>query len=160
MNKKTKIILIIIVTILSVIILDTALARILKNSPIISWKEKLEDKDSWVDRGLLIDTYYCTKETDIVTVSWHLKNSKYACPVDNNSLTELNAINQQIIDYFKKHDVKKYPNYSYNYVDEKNKKVIVGLKDNSESEQQKFKETIVNSELIKFEEGEITVTEK
>lgn len=49
----------------------------------------------------------------------------------NVSIEELNNINNKIIDYFQKNGTEKYNNYSYNYVDERNKVVIVGLIDNS-----------------------------
>ncbi|HOO67763.1 MAG TPA: hypothetical protein PLC53_00120 [Bacilli bacterium] len=90
MKKSFKIILIIVGVLFGVILLDTLQAIIFKNSTFISWKESLEDNDSWVDRGILIDTYYCTKEEDIVTVSWKTKISKYTCPVDNDD--ELNEV--------------------------------------------------------------------
>ena len=80
MKKGLKIALIVLGIFVGIIILDTLQARIFKNSPIISWKEKLEG-DSYVDKGILMDTYYCVKEKDIVTVSWHLKGTKYSCPV-------------------------------------------------------------------------------
>ena len=83
MKKKIKLILIITGIILSIIILDTIQARILKNSPLISKKEQLPNNDSWVDKGILMDTYYCIKEKDIVTVSWHFKTTKFTCPIDN-----------------------------------------------------------------------------
>ena len=63
-------------------------------------------------------------------------------------------MNNKIIDYFQKNGTEKYNNYSYNYVDEKNKVVIVGLIDNSKKEQKWFKKNIVNSKYIKFEQGE------
>ena len=72
----------------------------------------------------------------------------------NVSVEELNNINNKIIDYFQKNGTEKYNNYSYNYVDEKNKVVIVGLIDNSKKEQKWFKKNIVNSKYIKFEQGE------
>jgi len=78
---KTTIILILIIT--GIILLDTIQARIFKNSPIISHRQSLSDDDSYVDRGILIDTYYCTRELDIVTISWHFKKSKFTCPIDN-----------------------------------------------------------------------------
>ena len=80
MKKSLKIILIVIGIIAGFILLDTLQARIFKNSPIISWKEKL-DGDSYVDKGILVDTYYCRKD-DIEEVSWHLKNSKFTCPIN------------------------------------------------------------------------------
>ena len=72
----------------------------------------------------------------------------------NVSIEELNNINNKIIDYFQTNGTEKYNNYSYNYVDEKNKVVIVGLIDNSKKEQKWFKKNIVNSKYIKFEQGE------
>ena len=83
MKKILKIILIVVGVLIGTIFLDTLQARILKHSPIISWKEKLADNDSWVDRGILMDTYYCTREQDIVTVSWKIKGNKFTCPIDN-----------------------------------------------------------------------------
>ena len=85
MKKLLKITLGVIAIIVGLILLDTLQARIFKNSPIISWEEGQPDGDSWVDRGLLMDTYYCTKERDITTVYWKLKGTKFTCPVDNLS---------------------------------------------------------------------------
>lgn len=158
MKKSVKIILTVIVVIIGLIVLDTIQARVLKNSPIISWKENLEDADSWVDRGILMDTYYCTEEQDIVTISWKFKTSKFTCPIDNVSIDELNNINAKIIEYFLSTTVP-YDNYSYNYVDEENNVVIVGLLDNSKEEQDKFRKLIVDSEYIKFVKGERLVNE-
>lgn len=81
--KKIKITLIIIGILISIIFIDTIQAIIFKNSPIISWREQLKDSDNWVDKGIIIDTYYCTKEEDIITVSWNFKTTKYTCPIDN-----------------------------------------------------------------------------
>lgn len=83
MKKLIRITLIIIGTLVGIILLDTLQARIFKHSPIISWKVELEDDDSYVDKGILIDVYYCTKEEDMVTVSWHFKGNKFTCPIDN-----------------------------------------------------------------------------
>lgn len=70
------------------------------------------------------------------------------------SIDDLNSINDKIIEYFKINGVEEYNNYSYNYVDEENKLVIVGLVDSSEKEQEWFKKNIVDSKYIKFEQGE------
>ena len=83
MKKNKKSISIFIILIIGIVVVDTIQARIFKNSPIISWKSELEDLDSWVDRGILMDTYYCTKEKDMINVSWHLKFSKFTCLIDN-----------------------------------------------------------------------------
>lgn len=69
------------------------------------------------------------------------------------SIDELNSINDKIIYYFQTNGAEKYDNYSYNYVDEENKIVIVGLVDNSIEQQEWFKKNIVNSKYIKFEQG-------
>lgn len=83
MEKIIRNLLIIFSLLFIIILIDTLQARIFKNSPIISVKKEVLDSDSWVDKGIIIDTYYCVKEKDIVTVSWHFKGSKYACPIYN-----------------------------------------------------------------------------
>lgn len=94
MKKNLKIVLITVIVLIIIVLLDTLQARIFKNSPIISWKEELSDADSWVDKGILIDTYYCTEEKDIVTVSWKFKGSKFTCPIDNgeNDTTDYSEV--------------------------------------------------------------------
>lgn len=68
------------------------------------------------------------------------------------SIDELNKINDEIIEYFQTHD--DYSNFSYNYVDEANLVVVVGLVDNSKEEQSWFRKNVVDSKYIKFEQGE------
>ncbi len=70
---------------------------------------------------------------------------------------ELVNVNNQIISYFQANGSKDYKNLAFNYVDEENRVVVVGLLDNSEEEQEKFKKTIVDSNLIKFVKGEASV---
>ena len=80
-NKILMILLMIIITILSIILLDTIQAVAFKNSPIISWRvEDVNDNDSYVDKGILIYTYYCVKDQDIITVIPTFKNTNYNCP--------------------------------------------------------------------------------
>lgn len=67
---------------------------------------------------------------------------------------DLENVNNTIIEYFQTNGVKEYENYTFNYVDEENKVVVVGLLDNSEEEQERFKKEIINSDLIKFVKGE------
>lgn len=69
------------------------------------------------------------------------------------SETELNKVNEQIIEYFSSENVE-YDNLSFNYVDLTNKKVVVGLIDNSKKQQDKFKKLVTNSKLIEFVKGE------
>ncbi len=69
------------------------------------------------------------------------------------SEAELNKVNNQIIEYFSSENGE-YDNLSFNYVDLTNKKVVVGLIDNSKEQQDKFKKLVINSELIEFIKGE------
>lgn len=79
-NKFLIILLTIVITILSIVILDTIQAIVFKNSPIISWRiEDANDSDSYVDKGILIDTYYCVSD-DVITVIPTFKNTNYNCP--------------------------------------------------------------------------------
>lgn len=73
---------------------------------------------------------------------------------------KLQEVNGQIIDYFKTYGVKNYENYAFNYVDEENNVVVVGLFDNSKAEQDKFKETVADSELIRFVKGQNLTNER
>lgn len=79
MKKVLKIILITLLVIFILLILDTIQARIFHHSPIISFKKTMGE--SYVDKGIFMDTYYCVQENDKVTVSYHSKHSKFACPV-------------------------------------------------------------------------------
>ena len=69
------------------------------------------------------------------------------------SIDELNNINDEIIGYFNRNGTKKYDNFSYNYVDEKEKVVVVGLIDNSKKEQKWFSKNIVDSKYLRFEKA-------
>ncbi len=69
------------------------------------------------------------------------------------SIDELNNINDEIISYFNRNGTKKYDNFSYNYVDEKEKVVVVGLIDNSKKEQKWFRKNIVDSKYLRFEKA-------
>lgn len=153
MKKSLKIILIILGILLGIVLLDTLQARIFKNSPIISWKEKLAG-DSYVDKGVLMDTYYCVKETDIVTVSWHLKKSKYSCP--DVDIVDLKV--KEIVDATK--DIKDFScdtaiedfyedkSYIYSWDCIKNKYMIVRYESG-------YEETISNA----LKEGTITISD-
>lgn len=85
---------------------------------------------------------------------------KYELSLENDKVKkqELEDINNKIIEYFSLEENIKYGNYSYNYIDYENMVVVVGLKDNSLEEQDKFREIVVDSKLIRFEKGEITLS--
>lgn len=72
---------------------------------------------------------------------------------------DLQSVNNKIIDYLESNGVTNYDNYVFNYVDEENNVVVVGLLDNSKEEQEKFKKSIVDSDLIKFVKSEKLVNE-
>ena len=82
MKKRIKTTLIVIFILISIILLDTLQAMIFKTSPALSLREILGDNTSYIDKGILINTFYCTKEQDIVTISHQSKTSKFACPID------------------------------------------------------------------------------
>jgi hypothetical protein len=82
MKKTIKTTLITISILISIILLDTLQAIIFKTSPALSLREILGDNTSYIDKGILINTFYCTKEQDIVTISHQSKTSKFACPID------------------------------------------------------------------------------
>lgn len=87
---------------------------------------------------------------------------KYELSLDEEKVTvkELNEVNDKIIEYFSLDDKVEYNNYGYNYIDYENMVVVVGLKENTKEEQNKFREMVVDSDLIKFEEGKIVVSDK
>ena len=77
--RAVKVTLFILIACLLMIIIDTLQARFLKSSPIIHWQEDLGG-NSYVDKGILMDTYYCAKEDD-VEMHWEFKTSKFSCPM-------------------------------------------------------------------------------
>lgn len=73
------------------------------------------------------------------------------------SIEELERVNNKIIDYMKDSS---YPNYTFNYVDEEKRVVVVGLLDNSKSKQKEFRKKVVDSNLIEFVKGEKLINER
>ncbi len=67
---------------------------------------------------------------------------------------ELRNVNNVIIEYFSTNGVESYENYIFNYVDEENGVVVVGLLNDDEDEQKNFKKEIIDSDVIKFVKGE------
>ena len=74
------------------------------------------------------------------------------------SLSELAKINDRIIQYFQSDNVE-YDNYSFNYVDERAKKVVVGLLDNTKEQQDRFKELFIDSEYLVFIKADLPYDE-
>ena len=78
-KNKINITLIVIGTIISIILLDTTQALLFKNSPLIGIRDEyLSDADSYVDKGILVNTYYCIKEKDIVRRGRNTQNHHVA----------------------------------------------------------------------------------
>ena len=74
------------------------------------------------------------------------------CDSDEVSLKELNDINDKITEFYINNN-DKAGNLGSHYVDEENKIVVVELIDNSSEEQEKFRKEVVDSEYIKFVQG-------
>ena len=74
------------------------------------------------------------------------------CDSDEVSLKELNDINDKITEFYINNN-DKAGNLGSHYVDEENKVVVVELIDNSSEEQEKFRKEVVDSEYIKFVQG-------
>ncbi len=81
------------------------------------------------------------------------------CKKKEASLEELNEVNDKIIAFFTG-NLSQYENYSFNYVDETNHKVVVGLLENTSEWQEKFLELVVRSPYIEFVKGEALKDEK
>lgn len=79
MKKFIKLFLSAITILILMILIDTLQAYVFKRSPFIKNKQNLKG-DSWVDNGIIIDTYYCVKEDDTVLVKQNFKSSEFTCP--------------------------------------------------------------------------------
>lgn len=151
MNKNLKITLIIFGILLGIVLLDTMQAKIFNNSPIIKITKTYSDFHK-KDIGILVETNIYEGVTKQTLFKWEATTIPI---MTNNDVTEeqLNNVNDKIIKYFMSSNVK-YDNLSFNYVDLTNKKVVVGLYDNSKEQQDKFRKLVVDSELIEFIKGE------
>lgn len=69
--------------------------------------------------------------------------------------TELESVNNKIVEFFSSShsNDKLSDNFCFNYIDEKNQIVVVGLLNNSEEQQKEFREKVIDSKLIKFVQG-------
>lgn len=75
MKKSLKIVLIIIISFMSFIILDTGQAMFFNNSPLLKIRHNFAN--SYIDNGLLVNHYHCVSEEETL---W--KNVKYDCPLE------------------------------------------------------------------------------
>ncbi len=118
-------------TIVGVILLDTIVAMVLNQSPILSIKKEIGN--SYVKQGILIDTYFCVKDSDLVTVSWHFKTSKFACQtnkvediVDKTTAMSDFACDEALEEFYTDDE------YHYYYPCQKNNYVVVKYTDGTE----------------------------
>lgn len=150
MKKWMKIILWVIGFILTLIVIDLICIFTI-HRPLLAVREANEN----IYRGLLYDTLYCSENEKPQIKP---KGTKISCIVSNYdqrdsiTLKDLNDVNNKIINYFSSDKVD-YKNLAFNYVDEKNKVVVVGLLQNTEEQQKEFKNKVVDSNLIEFVQG-------
>lgn len=90
MQKKLKFILIFISVVFGIVCLDTITALVFNNSPLLKIREKLSD-DSYVDKGLVINTYNCNNKKKTL-----FKWVKYSCPVTPTIQYKKVALNDNI----------------------------------------------------------------
>lgn len=83
MKKCIKIGLIMIVILVGLVLLDTLQAIVFNNRPFISEKEYY-DRDNWIAKGVLVNTYHCINQNNNLTMEYKLKNAEYMCPIKLN----------------------------------------------------------------------------
>lgn len=71
---------------------------------------------------------------------------------NKKTLEELENVNKKINEYFsqEKYD---YDNFVFKYIDKDKMKVVVGLKENNEEQQNRFKNLVIDSNYLEFVEG-------
>ncbi len=90
MKKTTKIIVIIIVTLLILLVIDTIQAKVFNNSTVIKITEEYNGGTlTKLDKGVLVDTYFCSNGTKKTVFKWE----KYTCP--SSEAAEENNSNKQ-----------------------------------------------------------------
>ena len=90
-NKGNIAFLILVLVIILALILDTLVAFFLKKSPLLSWKVSFLSGNSYVEKGLFMDSYYCVNdETHEITLVQKLKFTDYSCPSSNTSSNKTN----------------------------------------------------------------------
>lgn len=75
------------------------------------------------------------------------------CNNEEVGVKELTKINDKITEFYINNN-DKAGNLGSHYVDEENKVVVVELINNTKEEQEKFRKEIIDSEYIKFVQGE------
>lgn len=152
MKKSLKISLIILGVLVGIIILDTIQALVFNNNAIIGIETK-----GMVRHGILVNTYHCGNGKNITRFRLSNYIGESVCGKNINiNLTELEKIHTEIdkkLEEYENKNGKKYTNCSSTGVDQSINKVVITLVDNSEKEQQWFRENIYDSSYIIFKQG-------
>lgn len=78
-NKGKSIFLIILTIIIAFLVGDTCCAIGFKRNPLVSWKVAYLSGDSFIYKGLFMDTFYCVNDKNEATVVQKFKLSKFDC---------------------------------------------------------------------------------
>lgn len=133
MKKGLKIVLIVIGVGVGIILLDTIQALVFNNDPIIGSEMWCKKKS-----GILVDTYHCESGKKITKFKDSTCNTETVCKetIIKDYYIEAKDIQDKINEYFSSEGAN-LSNYAYSAIDGNNK-VIVGLIDNTEDNQNDF----------------------
>ncbi len=126
MKKRLKLVLIAVLLLIGIIILDTFQALIFNNNPVIGMQTWCKSKN-----GLFVTTYHCNNGNNVTKFRKSKECNYDSVCKEKKSIDYLaapNDLNNLIIQYFTKKGAD-LDNFAYNYVDEENNKVTVGLLD-------------------------------
>ena len=142
MKKYFKIAIIFIGIILGIIVFDTLQALVFNNNPLIKIRVN-KNNTYYVDKGLLINHYYCNNKTKKTVFKW----VEYYCPLENtkdiSKNNDLDKLNDLINEYLSSNE---YLNYAYSYID--GSRIVVGLVENDVEHQKEFLNKIFKQEDI------------
>lgn len=133
MKKGLKITLIIIGVVVGIILLDTIQALVFNNNPIIGTQTKCRSKE-----GIFVTTYHCESGKNITKLKDSTCSTETVCKetIIKDYYIEAKDLQDKINEYFSSEGAD-LSNYVYSAIDGNNK-VIVGLIDNTEDNQNDF----------------------
>ena len=133
MKKGLKIVLIVIGVGVGIILLDTIQALVFNNNPIIGTQTKCRSKE-----GIFVTTYHCENGRNITKLKDSTCSTETVCKetIIKDYYIEAKDLQDKINEYFSSEEAD-LSNYVYSAIDGNNK-VIVGLIDNTEDNQNDF----------------------
>ena len=133
MKKGFKISLIVIGVAVGIILLDTIQALVFNNNPIIGTQTKCRSKE-----GIFVTTYHCENGKNITKFKDSTCSTEEICKetINKDFYIEAKELQDKINEYFTSEGAD-LSNYAYSAIDGNNK-VIVGLIDNTEDNQNDF----------------------